>query len=119
LPWRGSWCDYRALQNKIQKGQFAMLVVHVELCIDPAQLDQFLPLMQDKARDSLALEPGCHQFDVAQDPHNPASIMLYERYKDAAAFDAHKAMPHYMAFIAATDSMITSQTVRQWQRIYA
>jgi len=95
-----------------------MLVVHVEFGIDPAKLEQFLPLMQDNARDSLALEPGCHQFDVTQDPRDPASIMLYELYDDAAAFDAHKAMPHYLAFIAATECMITSKTVRQWQRIY-
>jgi len=95
-----------------------MLVVHVEFGIDPAQLDQFLPLMQDNARDSLALEPGCHQFDVNQDPGNPASIMLYELYDDAAAFHAHRAMPHYLAFIAATDRMIISKTVRQWQRMY-
>ena len=95
-----------------------MLVVHVEFGIDPAQLDQFLLLMQDNARDSLALEPGCRQFDINQDSRNPASIMLYELYDDAAAFDVHRAMPHYLAFIAATDSMITSKTVRQWQRIY-
>ena len=95
-----------------------MLVVHVEFGIDPAQLDQFLPLMQVNARDSLALEPGCQQFDVTQDPQNPAFIMLYELYDDAAAFDAHKGMPHYLDFIAATDSMITSKKVRQWRRIY-
>jgi len=95
-----------------------MLVVHVEFSIDPAQLDQFLPLMQDNARESLALEPGCHQFDVSQDPRDPASILLYELYDDAAAFDAHKAMPHYLAFINATERMITSKTVRQWLRIF-
>jgi autoinducer 2-degrading protein len=95
-----------------------MLVVYVEFVIDPAKLDQFLPLMRANAHDSLALESGCHQFDVTQDPHNPASIMLYELYDDDAAFDAHKAMPHYLAFIAAADSMISSKTVRQWQRIY-
>jgi autoinducer 2-degrading protein len=95
-----------------------MLVVHVEFSIDPAQLDQFLLLMQDNACDSLALEPGCHQFDVTQDPHDPASILLYELYDDAAAFDAHKAMPHYLAFIIATERMIISKTVRQWLRIY-
>jgi autoinducer 2-degrading protein len=95
-----------------------MLVVHVEFGIDPAQLDEFLLLMQDNARDSLALEPGCHQFDVTQDPRDPASILLYKLYDDAAAFDAHKAMPHYLAFITATERMITSKTVRQWLRIY-
>ena len=95
-----------------------MLVVHVELVIDPAQLDQFLPLMRVNACCSLALEPGCHQFDVTQDHQNPASIMLYELYDDSAAFDAHKAMPHYLDFIAATDSMVNSKKVRQWQRIH-
>ncbi|MEK9719293.1 MAG: hypothetical protein VW520_08990, partial [Candidatus Puniceispirillum sp.] len=45
LPWSGFRCDCLALQNKIHKRQFAMLVVLVEFVIDSAKLDQFLPLM--------------------------------------------------------------------------
>ena len=73
--------------------------------------------MRDKARDALALEPGCQHLDVSHDLHNPASNMLDELYDDAVAFEEHKAMPHYLSFNATTDNMITGKTVRQWQRI--
>ena len=86
-----------------------MLVVTAEFGIDPTQLDQFLPLMADNARTSTALEPGFYQFDITQNPRNSASILLYELHDDAAAFDAHKVIPRYPAFIADTDSIIHQQ----------
>ena len=41
------------------------------------------------ARASLEMEQGCRQFDVAQDPLDPAGYFLYEVYDDEAAFKAH------------------------------
>ena len=95
-----------------------MLVVHVEFEIAPQKLAAFLPLMIANARDSLAHEAGCHQFDVAQDPEAPHKITLYELYDDAAAFEIHKQAPHYLEFVAATHGMITGKAVRLLNRIY-
>ena len=41
-----------------------MLIVVVEFIIDPERLAEFMPLMLNNARTSLAEEPGCHQFEV-------------------------------------------------------
>ena len=95
-----------------------MLVVHVELEIDPKLLDAFLSLITENARLSLACEPGCHQFDVTQDPHAPHKITLYELYADSIAFDIHKQTLHYLAFDSATEGMIISKTVRLLNRIF-
>ena len=94
-----------------------MYVVTVEFAIDPRQFDRFLPLMLDNARRSCEDEPGCRQFDVSVDDTRPAVVYLYELYDDRAAFDAHLASPHFVAFAAATANMITDRVIRNWRRI--
>ena len=95
-----------------------MLVVCVEFEVALDRLTVFLPLMIANARDSLAHEVGCHQFDVVQDPDAPHKITLYELYDDVAAFEIHKQAAHYMDFVAATHGMIIGKEVRLLNRIY-
>lgn len=88
-------------------------VVVVDLLVEEGALADFLPLLDGNARASLAHEPGCHRFDVCQDPDEPASILLYELYTDEAAFAAHLASAHFRAFDRQTAAMVRSKTVRQ------
>jgi quinol monooxygenase YgiN len=92
-------------------------VVTVEFGIDPRQFEQFLPLMLENARRSRGEETGCRQFDVFLDDTRPAVVYLYELYDDRAAFDAHLASAHFVAFAAATTNMITDRVIRTWRRI--
>ena len=94
-----------------------MYVVTVEFTIDPAQFEQFLPLMLDNARRSREDEPGCRQFDVSVDDAQPGFVFLYELYDDRAAFDAHLASPHFVSFAAATQAMVTDRVIRTWRCI--
>ena len=89
-----------------------MFVVCVEFEIMPRHLDDFLVAMRKNARLSLRDEEGCQRFDICQDQQNPASIFLYEIYDDAAAFELHKAAPHYDEFNATIDGMVLKKVVR-------
>jgi quinol monooxygenase YgiN len=40
-------------------------------------------------------EPGCMEFAVHRVIAEPRTFFLYERYVDAAAFDAHRQTPHF------------------------
>jgi len=94
-----------------------MLAVCVDFEIDPARLDEFMPIMRINAAASLANEAGCHQFDITQDPQTPTKIFLYELYDDALAFELHKQADHYLEFNAASDGMIVAKSVRLLARI--
>jgi (4S)-4-hydroxy-5-phosphonooxypentane-2,3-dione isomerase len=94
-----------------------MFVVVVEFEIKPEQRAAFLPLMLANARASAETEPGCRQFDVCADPQRPELILLYELYKDRAAFDAHCRTEHFLAFDAATRDMVVSKAVRFMERL--
>ena len=94
-----------------------MYVIVVDFDIRPDRLAAFLTLMQENAAASVREEPGCHKFDVCQDPDAPHRIFLYELYDDRAAFEAHLASPHFRNFDAASAEMITSKHVRALHRL--
>jgi (4S)-4-hydroxy-5-phosphonooxypentane-2,3-dione isomerase len=64
-----------------------------------------------QSRTSLELEDGCHQFDVAQDPLDPAGYFLYEIYDDEAAFKRHIESAHYAAFATFVEPWVKSKKV--------
>ncbi|MEO0701909.1 MAG: putative quinol monooxygenase [Pseudomonadota bacterium] len=93
-----------------------MFVLVVEITVKPGALDQFLTLMFANARASRSDEPGCHQFDVAQDRDDPHQILLYEVYDNEAAFQAHKATTHYHTFDSAAAPLMAAKSARVYTR---
>jgi quinol monooxygenase YgiN len=45
-------------------------------------------------------EPGNVDYQVFRDPKYPSLFVLFERYADADAFDAHRATPHFGTWLA-------------------
>jgi autoinducer 2-degrading protein len=39
-------------------------------------------------------EPGCELYEPCRDPDDPARFLIYERFVDEAAFEAHVAAEH-------------------------
>lgn len=71
-----------------------MLIVHVHVRVKPEWVEAFQAATLRNARLSL-LERGVLQFDVLQPADDPATFVLVEIYRDAAAAAAHKETPHY------------------------
>ena len=69
------------------------LVVQME--VRPEQREEFLAGMTANAEAAVRDEPGCLRFDVSAVADDPNRFFLYELYTDAAAFEAHKASPHF------------------------
>jgi quinol monooxygenase YgiN len=97
----------------VPDGKDARLVVTVDLLIDGDRED-FMRLMTENAAASLRDEPGCYQFDICIDRADAGRLFLYEVYKDDAAFSAHLASPHYIAFDSQTKDMILRKDVRRF-----
>ena len=72
----------------------ARFVITVDFYLHAGTLEPFLILIKENARTSLAEEPGCDRFDVLIEKNSPNHIVLYEIYKDRAAFDFHLKSPH-------------------------
>jgi len=94
-----------------------MFAVTVTFQIEPDRIPDFLPLLHANAQTSLAIEDGCHQFDVATDPQHPHEVFLYELYTNRAAFDAHLGSPHFKAFDAQVVDMIAHKSVKTFAEV--
>ena len=85
--------------------------IAVTFRIRPEHLDAFRTRVQQQARDSVRLEPGCTQFDVLSDESDANVIFLYETYKDADAFVEHRTTPHFLDFDKQVTPWVESKSV--------
>ena len=89
-----------------------MYAVCVSFHIKPGEMGAFLPRMLRQAKESLAKEPNCHQFDVCTSPDSPDEVFLYELYTDRAAFDFHLGSSHFLEFDGDVGWLVERKEVR-------
>jgi autoinducer 2-degrading protein len=82
-----------------------MLAMWVKVRIKPDQRKRFLEAIEVDALGSERDEADCYRFNVLQDAQDPNVYYFYEVYKDQAALEAHRAMPHYAVWRAAADTL--------------
>lgn len=66
----------------------------VKVRVKPGHQQDLLNAMLENAKCAAGSEPGCLQFNVAQDSQDQNLLHLYEVYRDLDAFEAHKKTPH-------------------------
>ncbi len=54
----------------------------------PAARPKYLEMLKGHADETIA-EPGCIEFNVAQNPASPSHLVLMEVYKNKTSMDAH------------------------------
>ena len=86
-------------------------VITVDFQLHPGSLPQFLPLMLDNAEKSRTHEAGCDRFDVLLPPGESDRVILYEIYRDEAAFQVHLKTSHFIDFDAATRALIKDKKI--------
>jgi quinol monooxygenase YgiN len=59
-------------------------------------------------------EPDCYAFDVAQSPDNPRQFLIYEHYKDQAAFDLHCESAYFKQIILEETVPLAEERVRHF-----
>jgi autoinducer 2-degrading protein len=93
-----------------------MFVLQVAIKIKPENVDAFMKKLDENAREARK-EPGCKQFEVLVDPNDKARIMLYEVYKDEAAFQTHQATPHFKKYVAEAVPLLADRVRNVWKRV--
>lgn len=94
-----------------------MYAVVVTFEIKEGRFGAFMDAVLQNAQTSRADEPGCRRFVVCTDPDHPTEVFLYELYTDRAAFEAHLASEHFVAFNAHVAEMIASKDVRTYAEV--
>lgn len=95
-----------------------MFVITAEFRLKPDMLNALMPLVLLQAEKSLANEAGCLVFDVCIEHNdNDDIILLYEVYKDEAAFNFHMKTSHYLAFSETVSDLVADKAVRRFHRV--
>jgi autoinducer 2-degrading protein len=91
-----------------------MLVVLVQVTVRKEVLAEFERAILANADGARSREPGCVRFDVSQKEDDPTAWLFYEVYKDAAAFESHRASPHFAAYQQVADKALLSKTLTRY-----
>jgi quinol monooxygenase YgiN len=76
--------------------EFVVIAQYRARAGEEGRVEEALRKMVEPARG----EPGNLDYRVFRDPAQPAVFVLFERYADEAAFDAHRASPHFAAWLS-------------------
>jgi autoinducer 2-degrading protein len=91
-----------------------MLVVLVQVVVKNEMLAEFERAILANAEGARTREPGCVRFEVSQREDDPGQWLFYEMYKDAGAFEAHRATPHFAAYQQVADRALLSKTLTRY-----
>lgn len=91
-----------------------MLVVIARYLVTAGHESIVEPLLDENAVASRT-EPGCLEFTVFRAIDEPRTFLLYERYTDDAAFQAHRKSPHFKSIIE--DQVVPLLDERVWTRM--
>src|SRR5258708_31399487 len=88
-----------------------MRAIVAYLTAKPGTEATFQQEMTAQAKRCLANEPGCLQFDVAQDPKNTTRFVMLEVYKDDAAIKAHQDSQHFKDFRSVVGELAADRKI--------
>ena len=86
-----------------------MFNLMVQIEVDPQRREEFLAAITANAEASVRDEPGCLRFDVCSVEGDENRFVFYELYADAAAFEAHRAAPHFRTWREAAARTVLHQ----------
>uniref|UniRef100_A0A7S4JE53 ABM domain-containing protein n=1 Tax=Odontella aurita TaxID=265563 RepID=A0A7S4JE53_9STRA len=69
--------------------------VNAKFSILPERREEFLKIIKEDQKQTLATEPGALRFVVGEDPKENNTFYLHEEYTSEEAFEAHGTTPHY------------------------
>jgi quinol monooxygenase YgiN len=93
------------------------VTVHVKSKAKAGKEQELKRLFQGLLAPSRA-EKGCLNYDLHEDPKDPASFMFYENWANQEALDAHMATPHFLDFINKAEGLLaTEPEITIWKMI--
>jgi quinol monooxygenase YgiN len=91
-----------------------MMIVVAQYVVKEGHQDSVVSLLRSNAEASRQ-EPDCLEFSVYQDVEHPARILLYERYSNEDAFQAHRHTSHFLGLVEG--QVVPLLEERVWTRL--
>jgi quinol monooxygenase YgiN len=85
-------------------------VLTVKYEIKPDRLDEFIELMKENSKKSLA-EPGCLNYEASMAGNK---VFLYEKYKSEEDFKHHTLTDHFANFKEKTQDLVINKEISMY-----
>jgi quinol monooxygenase YgiN len=79
-----------------------MIILLAKYYAKPGKVETVIEKLREMGELVKAQEPSCTLYQISQSQENPNFLLLYERYVDQTAVDAHRATPHFQTYILDT-----------------
>ena len=92
------------------------IVLHVTYTCLPGMAEAFVSALKDSGlQAAVRQEDGCLQYDYHISCEAADTVVLIERWRDAAALARHSAAPHMAQIAAAKDGRVTHTRVERFE----
>ncbi len=81
--------------------------------VDPVQREAFISAVTTAMAESVRVEPGVFALYAVTEKEAPSRFRFFEIYADEAAYDAHRASPHFLRYRTTTEPMILSRVLTE------
>ncbi len=85
-----------------------MIIRLSEIEIIPEYRDEYLSILKEEAKASVALEPGVISIYPMYQKENPTEVRILEIYADKKAYNDHLETPHFKHYKTTTLKMVKS-----------
>lgn len=93
-----------APMRNIVTGESIVRISRIE--VEPAHLPEYLALVTECGRESMAKEPGVFMMYSMQEIARPEQITILEIYRNRAAYEHHIQTPHFQKYKKQTGKMV-------------
>jgi len=100
-------CEQQQDSNRTLNSDKMMIRIS-EIEIVPEYRDEYLSILKEEAKASVALEPGVISIYPMYQKENPTEIRILEIYADKKAYEAHLETPHFKHYKTTTLKMVKS-----------
>lgn len=96
-----------------------LFAIIVEFKLKEGVRPEFRRLIDANADASVRKEPGCLQFDVLEPEGEEDRVILYEIYRDRAAFDEHVKSEHFHVFDRQSKNLCLGKSVTNLNLVFS
>ena len=100
-------CERQEDSNRTFDSEKMMIRIS-EIEIVPEYLDEYLSILTEESKASVALEPGVISIYPMYQKENPTEIRILEIYADKKAYEDHLKTPHFKHYKTRTLKMVKS-----------
>ena len=92
------------------------IILHVTYTCLPGKAEDFVRVLKARGLQAkVKAEDGCMQYDYHLSCEQADTVVLLEKWRDAAALDIHSRQPHMAEIAACKEGLVTRTEIERYE----